>query len=152
MYRVIDVADLLGVSKVTIYKKIKLLKPGILSEMFDDNGVTYLSDAAVLMIKDSIKRNGPNQRRSEKLMEIIELRHEVEKISKELEAEKLNLVKFKNEQYEDLLLSYKYLKEIIHTKKKNLETLKYCAEELRISNAQINEQITILAKLVKTSI
>ncbi len=150
MYKVIDVADLLGVSKVTIYKKIKMLKPDILDEIIEDDGITYLTDTAVLMIKNSIKRKTANRRQSEKLMELIELRLEVENLNKNIETLSENIEEVQNEKYQELIVSYKYLKEIVISKKQSLEKLRNSLSQIKKTNLQIDEQVKIFATLLQT--
>ncbi len=58
MYRVIEAARLLGVSKVTIYKKIKKLKLTGRSYTYKKGNATYLTESAVDMIRESLVENG----------------------------------------------------------------------------------------------
>ncbi len=150
MYRVIDVADMLGVSKVTIYKKIKLLKPGILSEMLEEDNVTYLTDKAVLMIKNSIKRKTSNQFNSDNVMQLIEMKIELDKVNHEMKAFEAKLEKVKLEQYEELLLSKRVLEETLAVKKINYESIIQAIESLDEAINQIEGQISLFAKLLKS--
>ncbi len=58
MYKVIEVAQLLGVSKVTIYKKIKKLNLTTRKYTYKRGNATYLTESAVNMIRDSLVENG----------------------------------------------------------------------------------------------
>ncbi len=55
MYRVIEVARMLGVSKVTIYKKINKNKKALKAHIHTRSNITYIDDAGVQIIKDSIE-------------------------------------------------------------------------------------------------
>jgi len=54
MYKVIDVAKMLGVSKVTIYKKISNHKKELKVHMKKVKNITYLNDEAVDIIRNNI--------------------------------------------------------------------------------------------------
>ena len=55
MYRVIEVARMLGVSKVTIYKKINKNKKALKAHIHTRSNITYIDDTGVQIIKDSIE-------------------------------------------------------------------------------------------------
>lgn len=55
MYRVIEVARMLGVSKVTIYKKINKNKKQLKPHIHTRSNITYIDDEGVEIIKDSIE-------------------------------------------------------------------------------------------------
>lgn len=57
MYKVIDVAKLFSVSKVTIYKKISNNKEALKGHVIKKKNVTYLDDEAVEIIKNSLQVN-----------------------------------------------------------------------------------------------
>jgi|LGOV01.1.fsa_nt_gb ATP-dependent Lon protease len=57
MYKVIDVAKLFSVSKVTIYKKITNNKDALKGHVIKKKNVTYLDDEAVEIIKASLQMN-----------------------------------------------------------------------------------------------
>lgn len=57
MYKVIDVAKLFSVSKVTIYKKISNNKEALKGHISKKKNVTYLDDEAVEIIKNSLQVN-----------------------------------------------------------------------------------------------
>lgn len=58
MYKVIEVARILGVSKVTIYKKMDLLKKDLKSHVHKKKNVTFIDDEGVELIRSSISK-GP---------------------------------------------------------------------------------------------
>jgi len=55
MYRVIEVAKLLGVSKVTIYKKINKNKKDLKNHIHTRSNITYIDDVGVEIIKKTIE-------------------------------------------------------------------------------------------------
>lgn len=57
MYRVIEVARMLGVSKVTIYKKVNKNKKALKNHIHTRSNITYIDDVGVEIIKDTIEIN-----------------------------------------------------------------------------------------------
>lgn len=55
MYRVIEVARMLGVSKVTIYKKVNKNKKALKNHIHTRSNITYIDDAGVEIIKETIE-------------------------------------------------------------------------------------------------
>jgi transposase len=55
MYRVIEVAKMLGVSKVTIYKKINKNKKALKNHIHVRSNITYVDDDGIQIIKDTIE-------------------------------------------------------------------------------------------------
>lgn len=58
MYKVIEVARMLGVSKVTIYKKMELLKKNLKPYVHKKKNITFIDDEGVELIRASISK-GP---------------------------------------------------------------------------------------------
>ncbi|MBN2797323.1 MAG: hypothetical protein JXR88_18065 [Clostridia bacterium] len=55
MYKVLDVAKMFSVSKVTIYKKISSKKNELKGHIIKKKNITYLDDEAVEIIKNSLQ-------------------------------------------------------------------------------------------------
>ncbi len=55
MYRVIEVAKMLGVSKVTVYKKINKNKKLLKGHVHTRSNITYIDDEGVAMIKTTLE-------------------------------------------------------------------------------------------------
>lgn len=55
MYRVIEVAKMLGVSKVTVYKKINKNKKKLKNHIHTRSNITYIDDMGVELIKNTIE-------------------------------------------------------------------------------------------------
>lgn len=53
LYTVAEVSDLIGLSKVSIYKKLKLKE--LQEHIIKKGGITYLDDSALNLIEDSLK-------------------------------------------------------------------------------------------------
>ncbi len=131
MYRVIEVADILGVSKVTIYKKIELLKPEILSFLKTEEGVTYISDPGVKLIKTTIKRRKTRKKKDKASLKVVDLNCELQDLSSKMESKLEELDKIKRFQREDLLVNYKFLNMVLNGKKVELKNLEEAGDAIR---------------------
>lgn len=60
MYRVIEVARMLGVSKVTIYKKVNKNKKNLKNHIHTRSNITYIDDVGVEIIKETIEVSSNN--------------------------------------------------------------------------------------------
>jgi len=60
MYRVIEVARMLGVSKVTIYKKVNKNKKALKNHIHTRSNITYIDDVGVEIIKETIEISSTN--------------------------------------------------------------------------------------------
>lgn len=58
MYKVIEAANQLGVSKVTIYKKMELYKKELRGHIKKVKGITFIDEDAYDLIKKSLVENG----------------------------------------------------------------------------------------------
>lgn len=116
MYKVIDVAKMFSVSKVTIYKKISSKKNELKGHIVKKKNVTYLDDEAVEIIKNSLQAN--KEKASGRLIDeelnlvYEEVRQQKEGIDK-LKAEKVALL---NDQLVDLESIVRYLNSQLSTK------------------------------------
>ncbi len=139
MYRVIEVAELLGVSKVTVYKKIEQLKPEIIAHMKTEEGITYISDFGVNLIKGTIKRRKTRKPRDKALLKVVDLNCELSDSRKKLdELEKIleeNEVKYK----EELLISNRHLDTIISNKTRELKRIEKSNKKLSLALEKANE-------------
>lgn len=55
LYTIAEVSDLISLSKVSIYKKLKLKE--LHGHVVKNNGITYVDDEGLSFIKDSLKKN-----------------------------------------------------------------------------------------------
>lgn len=88
MYRVIEVAKMLGVSKVTIYKKINKNKKLLKNHIHVRSNITYVDDEGIQIIKDTIETTSTgmlneNNDAMEELTAIIEILNEQVRIKKD---------------------------------------------------------------------
>jgi len=54
IYRVIEVAKMLNVSKVTVYKKMSLLKKELAPFLIDEKHITYIKPEGLELLKDAL--------------------------------------------------------------------------------------------------
>ncbi|OQY10652.1 MAG: hypothetical protein B6I28_00565 [Fusobacteriia bacterium 4572_132] len=87
MYKVIEVANMLGVSKVTIYKKMEIYKKELKSHIHKKQNITYIDDKGVDIIKNSLSILSLNSELE------VEYKKKIELIEKKLEKQKSGLSK-----------------------------------------------------------
>lgn len=144
MYRVIEVADILGVSKVTVYKKIEELKPEIMSAIKIEDGVTFVDNIGVKLIKKSLKRSVTSKPKDKAELKLIDVKVELDLLSKENEkllASNRDIIK---KQEEDILLNYRYLSTIANGKREEVRKLKEVVAVLRAQIEQANWLISTM--------
>lgn len=125
MYRIIEVANNLGVSKVTIYKKISALKPEIKKHLIKEKNVTFLTQEGVRLIQESLRHYPSASMKDERddvntnrLAEVQGMYYkETEKV---LEA-----------YLGDLVMQYDYLKAVVKYKQDRYAQLQQTTEVLR---------------------
>ncbi len=144
MFKVIEVANQLGVSKVTVYKKMELFKKDLKGHVKKVKSITYLDEEAFDLIKRSLIENGVikddslnpelieayQQKLQEKYSRMADMSHKVVKAKKdnlndlELVCEFLtNQINMKQQllsQKEEQLKAYK---EMITKNKKRIEAM-----------------------------
>lgn len=144
MYRVIEVADILGVSKVTVYKKIELLKPEIMGHIKNEDGVIYINDNGVQLIKKSLKRRVTSKPKDKAQLKVIELNCEMQdlrdKIDKLLEEDR----KKQKQIEDDILLNLKYISTMANGKREELKRLQVLCDSLR---KQLDEANVLVSRL-----
>lgn len=144
MYRIIEVADILGVSKVTVYKKIELLKPEIVVHMQTEQGVTYISDAGVRLIKKSIKRRKTRKPKDKASLQVVDLNCELEEMRAKMHSISMDLTNEKKLRAEDNFLHTRYLSAVLNAKQRELRNLEKTAEEIRSAVNRANDIISAL--------
>lgn len=144
MYKVIEAADILGVSKVTIYKKIELLKPEILSYIENEDGALYISDKGIKLIKNSLKRSVTSKPKDKAQLRVVDLNCEIEELNNKLEDAREETRKIRQELQDDILLNSKYLSTIASVKKEELKHLQLMCDMLRAQIEEANELISML--------
>ncbi len=84
MYRVIEVARMLGVSKVTIYKKMRYLKDEIKPYVVKDKNVTHITGEGVELIKSTIQIQD-YESESKDSLKLVEAENKISEIQKNLD-------------------------------------------------------------------
>lgn len=97
MYRVIEVARMLGVSKVTIYKKVNKNKKLLKNHIHTRSNITYIDDVGVKIIKETIEIS-----------------------SSGLQNDNNDISEIKKEALEDLTKAIEILNHQIHIKKEQI--------------------------------
>jgi len=123
MYKVIDVAKMFSVSKVTIYKKITAKKNELKGHIVKKKNITYLDDEAVEIIRSTLQVN--QEKVSGRLIdEELNAAYDALKSHKEtidrLKAEKIAML---NDQVLDLESMSRYLNSQVSVKKAYLKQL-----------------------------
>lgn len=140
MHRIIEVAHMLGVSKVTIYKKISSLKNEIKPYLIKDKNVTFLTDDGVEMIKESLKHLPlvPSQM----ILENGVTKQGIHTMTREAyQLEQSNKEELLKEHFNDLVMTYDYLKSVKKNKQDRLKSLKTAIDSIRFSSNEIKKQI-----------
>ncbi len=141
MYKVIEVAKLFSVSKVTIYKKLSAKKVELKGHVTKKKNITYLDDTALEIIKKSLQSNvdKPSGRLIDE--EIDRLVIEKEKLLSENEKAKAEQISILNDQLSVLESSIRYLKSQIQIKESHLkskeEVLSGFKDNLKLNKARI---------------
>lgn len=144
MYKVIDVAKLFSVSKVTIYKKISSNKDALKGHVIKKKNITYLDDEAVEIIKNSLQVNKEKvsgRLIDEELKQVYEDLRQFKESNDKLKAEKVALL---NDQLLDLESILRYLKGQILVKKSSIKNQKESIFDL---NEAVKHQKHVIQQL-----
>lgn len=120
MLKVIEVANQLGVSKVTVYKKMELYKKELKGHIKKVKGITFLDDEALELIRKSLIENGviKDESLSPELIEAYQVKLQ-EKYSRMADMSK-RLVKGKKDNLNDLELVCEFLNNQVNMKQQML--------------------------------
>ncbi len=122
MYRVIEVANQLGVSKVTIYKKISLFKKELKPHIHKKRNITFIDDQGVEIIKESLIANHVIADSTDKDNQIDELNQELELHQSQVKLLNDRLIETEKAHMEDLQLLVSTLEAQVNLKKTQIET------------------------------
>ena len=149
MKKVIEVAKLLGVSKVTIYKKMEIFKKDLKPHIHTIKKITYLDEEGIEIIKKSLIENNVIQDENESNEIIVELLEKVKKsdlkvneVAKDNKRILLDSIE-ENERFIDI--SEKQLK----SKKNQLDSLDKSLESLKNINGANKNRIKYLEVITK---
>lgn len=150
MYKVIDLAKMFDVSKVTIYKKISSNKTVLKGHIVKKKNITYLDDEAVEIIKLSLHMNKEKvsgRLIDEELDKMYASVKNVKDINEKLKTEKINLLEDQNLDLESMI---RYLKSQIIVKKNHMnvrdEILFNFKDVLKINKNRIRNLDELLLK------
>ncbi len=122
MYRVIEVANQLGVSKVTIYKKISLFKKELKPHIHKKRNITFIDDQGVEIIKESLIANHVIADSTDKDNQIDELNQELELHQSQVKLLNDRLIETEKAHMEDLQLLVSTLEAQVNLKKTQIES------------------------------
>lgn len=117
MYRVIEVANQLGVSKVTIYKKISLFKKELKPHIHKKRNITFIDDQGVEIIKESLIANHVIADSTDKDNQIDELNQALELHQSQVKLLNDRLIETEKAHMEDLQLLVSTLEAQVNLKK-----------------------------------
>lgn len=148
MYKVIDVAKMLGVSKVTIYKKISSLKKELKPYIKKVKNVTYLEDEAVELIKNNL--NNQTVASGRIINDEIDLLHKhIDKLKseqKQYEDALINQVKNEIDEMHGIIRS---LQSQISVKKSHLEKKDEMLENFKVLVKLNKDRIRFLEEVIE---
>ena len=144
MYKVIDVAKLFSVSKVTIYKKITSNKEALKGHVIKKKNVTFLDDEAVEIIKNSLQVNKEKvsgKLIDEELGKVYEDIKAYQDLTNQLKSEKIAMM---NDEIMDMESQLRYLKSQIVLKESYVSSRDVILEKFK-ELLQLNK--TLISKL-----
>lgn len=148
MYRVIEVADNLGVSKVTIYKKISHFKKELKPHIHKKRNVTYIDDEGVRFIRDSLVANQVIHDTALKDEQIQMISEKLEKSMDEIDSLNKALIEAQRMHIEDLQRSLRSLKDQVGNKRSMVEARRKQLADMQVVMAYNRERIKGLEKLI----
>ena len=147
MYKVIDVAKMLGVSKVTIYKKISAKKKEIKPYIKKVKNITYLTDEAVEIIKENLAV-APIASGRMINEEIESLHNKIDTLMNEKEEVEKALVSQMNGENEELEGMLRSLQSQINIKMSHLERKNQIVDNFKKIVTINKERIKVLEKML----
>jgi len=141
LYRVIEAAHLLGVSKVTIYKKISHFKKELKPYIHKKRNITYIDEAGIQIIRDSLVANQVIADTALKDEQIDDLTHEV--VESEAHIKMLNdkMLEVQREHMEDLQLLISSLAAQVKLKRTQIDSKNQLMKNFKDLVAYNKEQI-----------
>lgn len=149
MYKVIDVAKLFSVSKVTIYKKITANKIELEGHLVKKKNITYLDDEALEIIKNSLQVN--REKASEKLIEaeLDKMYFDINimsEINEKLKNEKISLL---DDQILDIESTIRHLQSQVQIKENQLKTKDEILNNFKVSLKINKDRIKVLDQILQ---
>lgn len=141
LYRVIEVANMLGVSKVTIYKKISLFKKELKPFLHKKRNITFIDEEGVKIIRESLVANQVIADDSDKDEKIKSLESAVGDYESHLKFINEKMIDVQREHMEDLQLLVSTLKAQANLKKSQIESKHQTIKNFKELVAYNKEQI-----------
>ena len=141
LYRVIEVANMLGVSKVTIYKKISLFKKELKPYIHKKRNITFIDEDGVQIIKDSLVANQVIADTALKDEQISSLKKEVEENEAHIKMMNEKMIDVQREHMEDLQLLVSTLKAQENLKRTQIDSKHQLIKNFKDLVAYNKEQI-----------
>lgn len=141
LYRVIEVANMLGVSKVTIYKKISLFKKDLKPYLHKKRNITFIDEEGVKIIRESLVANQVIADDSDKDEKIRSLEDAVNDYESHLKFINEKMIDVQREHMEDLQLLVSTLKAQTNLKKSQIESKHQTIKNFKDLVAYNKEQI-----------
>lgn len=141
MYRVIEAANMLGVSKVTIYKKISLFKKELKPYIHKKRNITFIDEEGVQIIKDSLVANQVIADTALKDEQISDLKKEVEESDSQIKLMNERMIVVQRDHMEDLQLLISTLQAQVNLKKTQIESKNQLIKNFKDLVAYNKEQI-----------
>lgn len=148
--KVIEAANQLGVSKVTIYKKMEIYKKELKGHIKKVKGITYLDENAFELIKKSLIENGviKDESLSPELIEAYQLKLK-EKYSRMADMSK-QVVKVKKDNVNDLELVLEFLTNQINMKQQMLSQKEEQLKSYKEMISRNKKRIETMEGLIKS--
>jgi len=141
LYRVIEAANLLGVSKVTIYKKISLFKKEIKPYIHKKRNITFIDEEGVQIIRDSLVANQVIADTALKDEQIVELNREVLENESHIKMLNEKMIDVQRDHMEDLQLLISTLKAQVSLKRTQIDSKNQLIKNFKDLVAYNKEQI-----------
>ncbi len=141
LYRVIEAANLLGVSKVTIYKKISLYKKELKPFIHKKRNITYIEEKGIQIIRDSLVANQVILDTALKDEQIHDLTHEVEESEVHIKMLNEKMIKVQREHMEDLQMLIASLNAQVKLKRTQIDSKNQLIKNFKELVAYNKEQI-----------
>jgi len=148
MLKVIEVANLLGVSKVTIYKKMEKFKKDLKPHLHKKRNITYVDDAGVEIIRQSLIENNVIFEKNDIENQVKELTERVSESKDQLTWMNTQLVTA----YRDDILNLRFVLELLNAQIKVKSSQLQEKEEMLSNFKDINRLNKERIKVLETSL
>lgn len=150
MYKVIEVSKILGVSKVTIYKKIDIFKKELKPYMHKKKNITYIDDAGVNIIRDSLIDNNVIVDVNVNNEEISKLKYLINEKNNTINLQFTNIIESEYLVNSDLDIMIEFLENQIRLKKNQIVSLDKSLKTFKKINKVNKDRINYLEDILKT--